>query len=263
MLRLRDTSYNVGETCLFRPQSLRIGTGEFVAICGPNGAGKTTLLRLLSGELSPSTGVVTQDGFGLNTLSPAVLARKRAVLPQISRVLFEFTVIEVVRLAFSTINLPVAAQDRLVTDMLSRVGLDGFASRYYHQLSGGEQQRVQFARVLCQFSASLEAAGSHYLMLDEPISSLDMKHQIELLKCARSVVSRKTGVIAVLHDLNLASIFADRILMLKKGLCVSDGPPATAITDATMSDVFDIPLQVNSAPGGGATFVLPHAVTDS
>jgi iron complex transport system ATP-binding protein len=141
---------------------------------------------------------------------------------------------------------------------LARVDLEHFGGRFYQELSGGEQQRVQLARVLCQVWSPVLEGEPRYLLLDEPVSSLDVKHQLLIMNVARDYARRGGGVIAVLHDLNLAALFADRILMMHKGRIAVSGTVAEVLTETTLASIFDCRLMVGRAQSG-IPFVLPQS----
>jgi iron complex transport system ATP-binding protein len=143
--------------------------------------------------------------------------------------------------------------DQLPARALERVDLAGFAGRLYQDLSGGEQQRVQLARVLCQVWHPVLDGQPRYLLLDEPVSSLDVKHQILVMRIAREFADAGGGVVAILHDLNLAAMFADRILAMRAGTVAGYGEPDEVLTDERMSDVFDCTLRFHRDEAG--TFV--------
>lgn len=247
-----------GLTLAFRP-------GTVTAITGPNGSGKTTLLRALSGEL-PYRGRITLNGQDMATLPPARAAVLRAVLPQSTQVAFDFTAKEVVRLGLRT-GLA-AGQEDLAGAMLHRVGLPGFGPRAYHALSGGEQARVQLARVLAQLErparpASGKATGPEgvgtsprWLLLDEPVASLDIGHQGHVMRLMRAFAQAGGGVIAVMHDLNLTAAHVDRMVLLHRGQVVGDGAPAAVMTEPMLSHVYGTPVRVQ--PGvRGLPMMLP------
>ncbi|MEW6640293.1 MAG: heme ABC transporter ATP-binding protein [Pseudomonadota bacterium] len=240
--------------------SLSVAAGETVAIVGPNGAGKSTLMRLLSGDLAATSGVVRLKGRVIADYRAGDLAANRAVLSQHVQVGFPFTVAEVVRMGGG--RQPRAVVEPLVAAALAEAELDGFATRELPTLSGGEQQRAHFARVLVQLACGEAEHGAGALLLDEPTSSLDMRHQINLLESARRRARLGTAVIAVLHDLNLAARFADRILVMKKGRLVADGSPATTITDDLLSRVFEVAARVGATPEG-LPFVLPQQMAQT
>jgi iron complex transport system ATP-binding protein len=235
--------------------SLEAEPGQVTVIVGPNGSGKTTLLRAMTQDL-PYSGTVLLGGADIAQLPGWQLAGRRAVLPQASRIAFPFTVIEIVRLGMMS-NAAAAPATR-ASDALARVGLAGFEGRYYHELSGGEQQRTQLARVLTQVWEPVGPDGPRWLFLDEPVSSLDIGHQLEVMDLMADYARRGGGVIAVMHDLNLTAMYADRVVLMFDGQCLASGPPDAVLTDALLGKAYGCALQVNAAPPAPATFLLPH-----
>ena len=234
---------------------LSVKSGEAVAIVGPNGAGKSTLLRLMSGDLKPTSGRMHLKDRDLSSFTPRALAMHRAVLSQHVNVSFPFTVDEIVTMGAGEASL--AAARPIVTAMLHELDLMPFRDRELTTLSGGEQQRAHFARVLVQLHFGEAAHGPALLLLDEPTSSLDMRHQIDLVEIARRRARAGTAVVAVLHDLNLATRFADRIVVLQRGRLVADGRPADVVTRAMLREVFEIDAELGHGDDG-APFVLPQ-----
>jgi len=261
LLVAEAVSCRIGRADLVEAASLVLRPGEMIVVVGPNGAGKSTLTRLLSGERAPSSGRVLWHGTDAARLKPAALARLRAVLPQQVTMAFPFTVEEIVRLGAEAGGHRRAAAGQLCRAVLADVDLSGWEERLYHQLSGGEQQRVQFARVLAQVLRPQEEAGTpaRCLFLDEPTASLDIRHQIELLGRARAFTAGGGAVVAVVHDLNLAAEFADRLVVMEKGRIVADGPPRASLTEDTVARVFGLAGIVNRVPAGGVPYVLPQA----
>lgn len=250
MLQAHDIAVMRGLRQVLGPVSISLAPGEVLGVLGANGAGKSTLLCALAGELAARSGKVTLDGQALSAWTPARQARRRAVLPQTPGLSFDLGVQEVVAMgAYPFPSLSPAQVRTLGHDALSRVGLASHAARRYGELSGGEQQRVQFARVLVQVAAACETSGEAcYLLLDEPVSSLDPRRQLELLHIAQDLArTGKVGVLAVLHDLNLAARWCDRLLLLAKGRMLAMGTPADVLT----------PPALEAAYGVTAT-VLPH-----
>jgi iron complex transport system ATP-binding protein len=254
-----DVTVRIGAKLLVDRISLSFNPAETVAIVGPNGAGKTTLLRALAGELRAGAGSVLLKGRAINDYGPRELARHRAVLSQNISVAFPFTVAETVRMGAS--NRSSRAVDALVDAALAEVALSDFANRVITTLSGGEQQRAHFARVLVQLACSDAADGPGILLLDEPTASLDLKHQIELLMLARRRTAQGITVIAVLHDLNLATLFAERIVVLNGGRIECDGTPTETVTSEIVERVFGIAAPVGCTPPKGVPFILPQATT--
>lgn len=229
--------------------------GAVTAIIGANGSGKTTLMRHLTGELSPEAGVVTLSGQDIAALSPASLARRRAVLPQAGSVGFPFTVAEVVALGLYAD--PTADQGRIPA-ALARVDLPGYGGRMYQQLSGGEQARVQLARVLVQVWHPVGPDGPAWLMLDEPVSALDIAHQLWVMREARRFAAAGGGVVVILHDLNLTAMTADHVTLLHQGRVLACGTPAEVLTGPRLSQAYGCRITVGEAPPSGL-FVLPQA----
>jgi iron complex transport system ATP-binding protein len=249
----------VGAKTLLDGVSLTVTRGEVVALVGPNGAGKSTLLRVLAGELTPASGTVALKGRALATYSPRALALHRAVLSQSTHVAFPFTVAEVLRMGSG--DRAGRAIDVLVDGALDDVDLGAFGERAITTLSGGEQQRAHFARVLVQLACGEAAHGPGLLLLDEPTASLDLKHQLDMLEAVGRCARRGVAVVAILHDLNLATLCADRIVVLDQGRVAADGAPAETVTDDLLARVFRCATAVSRTPPAGVPFVLPHGIT--
>ena len=255
MYEARAIRVVLGGRAILDGVDLALSPGRVVVVVGPNGAGKSTLLKALAGERRPSSGEVRLDGVPLADIPTAALARRRAVLPQSVHVAFAFTVAEIV-----TLGLP-AGLDRVLTNAhvaraLLAVDLENFDARLYEQLSGGERQRVQFARVLAQLWA---APAPGYLLLDEPTLSLDLEHQLLALRIARDYAREGGGVLAVLHDINLAAMAADEIVALKNGRVVAAGTPGEVFTDGLMATLYGVAARVCSVPEG--PFLLPQTIS--
>ena len=248
----------VGAKTLLHGVDLSFDRGQIVALVGANGAGKSTLLRTLAGEIKPQSGRVLLQGRELASYPPQLLAVHRAVLSQRINVAFPFAVADVVRMGVE--DRSDRKLDELVEAVLSELDLTGLAGRIITTLSGGEQQRVHFARVLVQLAWGQDRDGAGILLLDEPTAGLDLRHQLAMLDAIRRRAAAGALVIAVLHDLNLAALLAERIVVLDRGRVDCDGRPAETITDAMLGRVFAIDSRVNHAPVGGAPFLLPHAM---
>jgi len=248
-----------GAKALLAGVSLTVAPGETVVLVGPNGAGKSTLLRVLAGELSPRSGFVELRGRPLVGYSPRELALHRAVLSQSTHVAFPFTVADVVRMGAG--DRSGRRIDDLTETALADVDLTAFRERVITTLSGGEQQRAHFARVLVQLACGEDAHGPGLLLLDEPTASLDLKHQLDMLEAVRRCARRGVAVVAILHDLNLATLAADRIVVLDQGRVAAAGTPAETVTDELLLRVFKCATAVGRLPPPGVPFVLPHAAT--
>lgn len=245
LLAGRDLTFEVRGCRLVDQVDVVAEAGRVLAIVGPNGAGKSTLLRLLSGELRPTTGDVMLDGRPIGAIAPARLAAKRAVMLQSSRVAFPFTGFEVVQLGTEGIGAGLSRKDRdrLALSALSDVEAEGLAYRNFQTLSGGEQQRINFARALAQLTAGQTLEPTQVLLLDEPIASLDIRHQLALLGHARELArSGRLLVVVVLHDLALAHTFADNILVLQNGKLVATATSAEPLSRTVIEEIFGVSI---------------------
>jgi iron complex transport system ATP-binding protein len=247
-LTAKNIAVSLGGRRVIAGVDFEASAGEVTVILGQNGSGKTTLLRTLTGELPPQSGVISLNGEHLSHVSPGKLARMRAVLPQSVSLAFPFTVREVVRIGVEA-GGGSRHIDHEVDACLARVGLTGYAGRKIQQLSGGEQQRVHLARVLAQAAAEGGEARARWLFLDEPVSSLDLKHQLVIMDMARAFAKQGGGVVAVLHDLNLAAAYADKAVLLSEGEVLAAGSAHSVMTSKQLSQCFDIFLEAHAVRG--------------
>ncbi|MCB2407324.1 heme ABC transporter ATP-binding protein [Hymenobacter lucidus] len=255
MFDLHQVSYQVGRKPLLHEVSLQAQCGRLLALIGPNGAGKSTLLRVLSGDLTPGSGTVQFEGRPLADIPAATLARRRAVLTQQHSLSLAFRVQELVLMGRYPYfqGQPTAHDQAVVRQALAAVGLSHLAQRSYPTLSGGEQQRAQLARVLAQ----VWEAEAGFLLLDEPLTGLDLNHQHHTLDIARALTRRGFGVVAVLHDLNLAAQYADELLLLHQGRAVASGTPAEVLTPAHIQQAFGIEVELLAHPRLDTPLLVP------
>lgn len=248
MLEANGVSVTIGTHVLLDNFTVTFAPGELVMVVGPNGAGKTTLLRCLDGELAPTRGSVQLAGRPLREWPRNDLARTRAVLPQQSALDFPFSVIDVVLMGRMPHPDSDAENRRIAAEALELCDCAALGERAYTSLSGGEQQRVQTARVLAQICGPPGATG-RFLLLDEPASALDLSHQYALLRLLKRLSARdQIGVVCTLHNLNLVAQFADRALIMDRGMLVADGAPIDVFTEETLSSVFDLDVSVRRHP---------------
>ncbi|HEY8566160.1 MAG TPA: heme ABC transporter ATP-binding protein [Beijerinckiaceae bacterium] len=251
-LSAKSVSVRRGSRDLLADVSLDLAPGALTAIVGPNGAGKSTLLKLLAGEIAPSAGTVTLDGKSLAGYRPWDLAARRAVMPQAARLAFPFRAFEVARLGAGGIGrgLKSRDRDRIAYEALARADVTALADRPVQGLSGGEQQRVHFARALAQLEAgrTLVRPEAQILLLDEPLAGLDLKHQIALMDEAVRLAKSGTAVLAILHDLLMAHDYADFVLVLNEGELAAAGRPASVLTADAIEPVFGVRLTVDRLP---------------
>lgn len=239
-----------GKTLLDRV-SLDVRAGEILALLGPNGAGKSTMLAVLSGDVTPDSGTVTFAGRDLDAWSLTDLSRRRGVLLQDNQVLFPFTVHQVVEMGRAPWRrTPREDEDpEAIAQAIESADIAHLGNRRIPSLSGGERARVAFARVI--------TGRTGVLLLDEPTAALDLGHQEEMLSLIRERADAGDAVLIVLHDLNLAAAYADRIALLSRGELLACGAPSDVLTAETVSAVYETAVEVIPHPVTGKGIVLP------
>lgn len=257
MIEASNITVTLGRKEILHAVDFTAEPGKITAIVGPNGSGKTTLLRALTGDVD-HRGSLSMNGADVTGMAAWQLASLRGVLPQATPLAFPFTVIEVVRLGLMAGVS--AGRDNLPEHALARVGLAGYEGRYYQELSGGEQQRTQLARVLCQVWEPMLDGAPRWLYLDEPVSALDIAHQIQVMNIARDFAQGGGGVIAVMHDLNLTGLYADRVVMMKSGRVLAAGATADVLTGPNLSRAYDCEIDPGFVPASGIAVVHPAGV---
>ena len=265
MLQASNITFRVGSKSLISDVSVSFAIGKLHLIIGPNGAGKSTLIKVLARFLRPQSGIIEYDGVDVLHESEAELAKRRAVLSQAIEVAFPLTVREVVMMGryphFG--GRPGPNDERVVDEVMGHFDVTGFSDRNYQTLSGGEQQRVNFARVLAQLwrnatngqfdgDSLAQASSCRYLLLDEPLTFLDIRHQIEFMKKVSSFAHANDVVtVGVVHDLNLAARFADNIVLLNHGRVIASGAPGDVLTSDRIRQVFGVQPTFIPVNGGG------------
>lgn len=242
-LAVHNITQRIGRATILADVSIEVRPGEMLGLLGPNGAGKSTLLGALAGDFKPSSGHASLDGQDLTRIDALARARRRAVMRQHGAPAFDFTVREIVELGRSPWagRSSFADDRRAIARALALADVERFADRAMGTLSGGERQRAQFARALAQLDAPpSEAATQRYLLLDEPTASLDLSHQHALLSSVRKLAAEGPGVSVVLHDLNLAARYCDRVLVLRQGRAHAMGAPTDVMSPATLEPVYDV-----------------------
>ena len=224
---------------------------------GANGAGKSTLLKLLSGELKPSSGEVFLNNNDLRTYSKNELAKRRAVLSQHYHLAFPISVEEIVLMGrYPYFGTNPSEKDKVICNEAAKLmAVENLLDRDYTTLSGGEAQKVQMSRVLSQIWSD-DAAEGRLLFLDEPVSHLDVKYQHQLMKVAKDFSTKGTTVIAVLHDVNLAIAFADRLLFMRDGNILYDVNDAADLTPAVLFNIFGLESSIVRLKDRTKPFVL-------
>ena len=260
----RGVGVRIGRATLLDDVSIVVQPGEIVAVAGPNGAGKTTLIGVLAGDIGPTTGIVTLEGRPIADWPGSELARRRAVMSVDRAVAFAYSAGEVAMMG----RMPLHGgdpddSDRAVIDtLLQAVDCADLADRVYATLSTGERQRVQLARAIAQVTGPDGAVDEpgRFLLLDEPTSSLDPAHQHTAMRLLRRVADAGRGVLAVLHDLNLAAAYADRVVLMRAARVLDIGAPAEVLRPDTLEAVFGIRMLVIPHPQLAHPLVIaePH-----
>lgn len=265
MLEVSHVTFKVGDKALISDVSVSFAPGKLHLVIGPNGAGKSTLIKVLARLLRPQAGKIEYEGVDIQHASELELAKRRAVLSQAVEVAFPLTVREVVMMGryphFGARPGPV--DEKITNEIMELFDVSEFAARNYQTLSGGERQRVNFARVLAQLwsdnthdsqpaGSSLTRSPCRYLFLDEPLTFLDIRHQIGFMKKIRGFAEAPDVVtVGVVHDLNLAARFADRVVLLNHGCIVASGTAAEVLTANRIREMFGVnPTFVPVEQGG-------------
>jgi iron complex transport system ATP-binding protein len=241
-LTINKLSFKYDGTQVLKDVDLEVKLGEMLSIVGPNGSGKSTLLKCINRILKTQQNTVLIDGEDTSKLNLKELSKIMGYVPQSSTNTFPFTVFDIVLMGRKPyIHWSLSEHDtEIVAEMLDYLGIGELAMRHYNELSGGEQQKVIIARALAQ--------QPRLLLLDEPTSSLDIKHQLEILCILKSLAkTQHCSVIVAMHDLNLASRFSDRMLMLKQGCIFTVGTPDAVLTEENIESVYGIKTQVTNS----------------
>lgn len=258
MICVRQLGCYAGGSRLLGGVNFNLEPGEVLVVCGPNGAGKSTLLKCLAGQIHPDEGEILYGGISMRGIGPEVIAKCRAVLPQAGAIPFDFTSEEVVAMG----RIPhgggagVLAERKIVWEALELADAFHLRERVVTSLSGGELQRVHLARVLAQIWEP-EPGWMRVLLLDEPISALDLRHQLHLLRVVQDWAGRGVAALVILHDLNLAACFATRVLLLKGGRVQVEGTPDEVFIPEQIEEVFGLKMEVFTT-GSGRRFLVPR-----
>jgi iron complex transport system ATP-binding protein len=240
-LFLSSISTEIDNKSLLKDVSLELNTGELVALVGPNGAGKSTLLQTALGLTEPLKGSIELDGEDIQTLSSQARAKRIAYLPQSRPLAWPMLVKDVValgRFAYGTTSSSLSKEDaEIVQQVMANCHITHLAQRQTDQLSGGELARVHCARAF--------AAKAPLLLADEPVTALDPKHQLSMMQLLKTYVSQGSGALVVMHDIALAARFADRLIWMKEGRLIADGPGRQTLTPALLAEVFAVEATVD------------------
>lgn len=257
MLQAQNITVTVGKKNLIQDINLSIQPGNIYMLLGPNGSGKSTLIRALTGMMEPSTGDTYYNDKSLADWDEMALARRRAILSQGVDMSFPLRVWEVIQMGRYPHTGTTAARNNgaILAEVIRLFELETFLDRNYLTLSGGEKQRVQFARVMAQIW-DVPADEPRYLFMDEPLTFLDINHQLDMLRLLRQIVDDRTVCLVSMHDLNLALHYGDGFLLLQQGKLVATGDADTVLSIAYLQQVFGI--SARRIPTGKSGEVILH-----
>lgn len=261
MIEVEQLSIAINSKRILSEVSLTVKPGEVVAIIGPNGAGKSTLLKAIAGDLCQAKGAITINGRAIADYRPLELAKVRGVLSQSIPLSFSISVLETVAMGRFPFQQMETTSQRLTIarKALAQVRLSGFEDRTLPTLSGGEQQRVHFARTLAQLHQP-DARHHRFLLLDEPTASQDIAQQHRLLGLAKRLASYAGyGILVVLHDMNLAAQYADKVVMMRQGKVICTDQPKRVFTPEHIRNVFDIQAVISQHPVLDCPYVTTFA----
>ena len=257
MLNAKNIHFCIRQRPIVDQAEVSLQAGEFLAVLGPNGAGKSTLLKILSGEISCNKGDIGYNGISIQDYSSKALAGVRAVMPQHSTLSFPYKAMEVVELGLGCQT--VSAPDEILKEVMMETQTWELRNQQYGRLSGGEKQRVQLARVLIQIWEI--KPYPRFLLLDEPTSSMDIAQQHHVLQIVSRLKGRNIGVLAIVHDLNLAAAYADNVAILKDGVICYQGPTAVVMTSENLEKAFGHPVKVVKDPDTDQLIIISQVLT--
>jgi len=246
-INIDSVSLNINGVNIIKDISFKINPGELITILGPNGSGKSTLLRVISGDLLPTKGEVAIDNVPLSNMSFKTQALKRSVMSQSQQVLYDYSVQEIIKMGW--VDYADSGSVEIIKQKSIKVAeecfVDHLMKRNFNTLSGGEQRRVHFARTLLQIDHQYDSIENRYMFLDEPTANLDLLFELQLIRLLKAKAEKGIGVLLIIHDLNLASKFSDKIAILKKGKLSAFGEPFKVFKSKTLSDIFGLAMDVD------------------
>ena len=249
-LNLESVSLKLDNRQILKDVSLEINEGEIVSVIGPNGAGKSTLLNVLTGDINPDSGEIFYDDKQLKQISIQERAFTRSVMSQMQTLVFNFSVKDVIEMGWlQRGNLDFSNNFSMAFENVTKeCNVHNLIHRKFNSLSGGEQRRVHFARTLLQLWRPSESNDPRYLLLDEPTANLDLSSEMLLMNILKKRASLNVGILVILHDLNLASHFADKIAIIKDGEIMAFGEPEKIMEDSFLTSIYEVPIKVKHDP---------------
>lgn len=257
MLKLQEIQYNISGKQILSNVNIDFAPGQLHMILGPNGSGKTSLMKIASGQIENFQGHVSYDNLSIKEITTATLATYRSYLSQQNNIPFPIKVNELIQMGrYPHYEYQATKKDyEIIHAIIEKLEIKHLQNRDFNTLSGGEQQRVQFARVLAQVWEQTPGKN-RYLFLDEPLNNLDIQYQKYLLQTIQQFISDDMVLIMVVHDINWAVAYADKVYLIKEGNLIAQGNPIEIITPSLISEVFNINAQLINVPGENKMVVV-------
>jgi|TARA_B110000003_G_scaffold265477_1_gene291369 iron complex transport system ATP-binding protein len=246
-IEVQNISYKINNNQILKNVSLTIDQGKICSILGPNGSGKSTLIKIISGDIKPQKGFIFFNDKKLNDISIEDRAKIRSVMSQSQQIFFDFSVREIIEMGWIEENRMYIKSN--LNESLQRVAneceISNLVDRKFNSLSGGEQRRVHFARTLIQLYNKIELNNKRFLILDEPTANLDLLHELKLIRKLKEKADEGFGVLIVLHDLNIAYNFSDKIALINNGEIKYKGLPDDIFSEEILTSIYKTTIKVD------------------
>ncbi len=249
-IKAKSIFWEVDNKRIIKDISLEISLGEVVSIIGPNGAGKSSFLNVLSGDIKPSSGSVSFDETNLKDISIQDRSFMRSVMSQSQQIVYDFSVKEIIEMGWLDRGIASYSGNfkEAVMKVASECSVHNLLEQKFNTLSGGEQRRVHFARTLIQLWRPSNSHDPRYMFLDEPTANLDILHEQNLMKLVRSKAMEGIGILLILHDLNLAAKYSDKLVIFKNGSLIKSGSPEEVLQSKVLTEVYGLDMEVAKDP---------------
>lgn len=249
-IKAKSIFWEVDNKRIIKDISLEINLGEVVSIIGPNGAGKSSFLNVLSGDIKPTSGSVSFDEINLKDISIQERSFMRSVMSQSQQIVYDFSVKEIIEMGWLDRGIASYSGNfkEAVMKVASECSVHDLLEQKFNTLSGGEQRRVHFARTLIQLWRPSNSHDPRYMFLDEPTANLDILHEQNLMKLVRSKAMEGIGILLILHDLNLAAKYSDKLVIFKNGSLIKSGSPEEVLQSKVLTEVYGLDMEVAQDP---------------
>ena len=246
-IKLQNISYSVNNHKILENVSLNVRKGEVLSLIGPNGSGKSTLLNVATGDIKPSSGSVSYDNNAIEDLNIVERSFYRGVMSQSQQIVFDFSVQEIIEMGWIERGLPNYSNhfDKAVKEISSLCDLENLLDRKFNKLSGGEQRRVHFARTLLQLWRPSNSNEPLFMLLDEPTANLDLYYEIKMMEIIKLKASEGIGIFLILHDLNLAAKYSDRIAIISQGALIKIDKPKKALDPVLLKKRYNLDMVID------------------